>query len=1069
MLILLFLGLCYTLFPFPNPPTQITVTNRYRPMLQTISPFKLVRDPALYKSELLAKYKSAFSSEAQQYYSTFDGGKYGWSDQSDLTKASSLQNILHRITIMATAYLTDGMQLYQNSDCKHKILQAFTIFSGKYNTLLSYSNDYYTWDIVVPNILVNLIPLLDEIYSNDPSYSVGYQNALTRITGGLLTLPKKSPYINRCTNMPSIWYRDTDCTISSIVTELQMAKLTIFGSILIGDLSRMDVYYNRIVDLFQVKQLDYEKAPTNDLYDGFRSDGTFVEYYSSIISGSTGYTTISLIAYILAPAQEIINQLTTSGNTNAAQTIQTAVHAITDKTATYLLNSFMPFAVTCGIPDMLAGAQAADDSTPPSSRLRDVSMGVMQFTYATLLQNNLPANSNGLLEYIYKYLNYHLTDCPQLLDQIAGHYNFPIVGEWNRSTGLFLSTPTYPGQIVYGHYFLSYGDRYVYNAHDFSVNIAMNSYRTRNFQCINDLNKLGYYQAAGTIMPSVRYHKNQYNNHVLFASDEGYMGTTTNARFSSTCSSQTHLFGSLSDGKFVSSITDGSHGSAAMDYYNAPNNNVRYRTVYLIESISNGVHVVQMTAGGVSLGALTANVAVIPYVDGDTFEIYLDGVKKTQNTISLSKESRILIKMIPKNGNQYAIALFLHNDIPGTIKNLTVNRAYNDLGGSSSTKVKTYGIQITLTLSLTGFYYTDGIQWNSRKAIFYSYYPYLPYSTTDQDLIDMKQRYTLLFRKDKDVDIAPVHTNKYMLVSFNDSTQTITTISFFDKGTATLMDGVTITVSDVAQVLFKMTKDTYTLTMRDPILSSPRSIQLEIEGFTDMQNLQHWCKNAGVVGSTRLVVEESFTGPSLCQVQITRQTPQSPGVNPIPPVNPPSPTPPPYIPPFPSMDDLAYDNSTNVIVIPDNQAMKTAKIAIISSSIIIIMIVIIVLLVIFLLRCKKTAKNLKAVEGALKMTTIPPLGREPSHAFSTLDNESTMLESVHSARSTFSEASVINTTDPSPKEVATVHRVKVHRPLPSKFASRKTVATTRYIDEEGVDNDSFDSIPVQYAANIFTQ
>lgn len=202
-----------------------------------------------------------------------------------------------------------------------------------------------------------------------------------------------------------------------------------------------------------------------------------------------------------------------------------------------------------------------------------------------------------------------------------------------------------------------------------------------------------------------------------------------------------------------------------------------------------------------------------------------------------------------------------------------------------------------------------------------------------------------------------MHTNKYMLVSFNDSTQTITTISFFDKGTATLMDGVTITVSDVAQVLFKMTKDTYTLTMRDPILSSPRSIQLEIEGLTDMQNLQHWCKNAGVVDSTRLVVEESFTGPSLCQVQITRQTPQSPGVNPIPPVNPPSPTPPPYIPPFPSMDDLAYDNSTNVIVIPDNQAMKTAKIAIISSSIIIIMIVIIVLLVIFLLRCKKTART----------------------------------------------------------------------------------------------------------------
>lgn len=105
------------------------------------------------------------------------------------------------------------------------------------------------------------------------------------------------------------------------------------------------------------------------------------------------------------------------------------------------------------------------------------------------------------------------------------------------------------------------------------------------------------------------------------------MGTTAYPKFSSKCSSQTHLL-ALSDGKFVSSITDGEHGSASMDYYNAPENDVRYRALYLIESISQGVHVAQMTTGGARLGDLTANVAVVPYVDGDTFEIYLDGAKR---------------------------------------------------------------------------------------------------------------------------------------------------------------------------------------------------------------------------------------------------------------------------------------------------------------------------------------------------------------------------------------------------------------------------------------------------------
>ncbi|KAE8305899.1 Glycosaminoglycan polysaccharide lyase [Giardia duodenalis] len=1069
MLILLLLTLCYTLFPFPTISPPISVANRYSQMLQTIGPFQIVRDQTMYKSESLNKYKTAFSSEAKQYYDTFDGGRYGWDDLNDPTKASTLQNILYRLIVMATAYLTDGMELYHNEDCKIKILQAFTIFSGKYNPALYYSNDHHTWDIIIPNTLVNLLPLLDEIYSNDPSLSVGYQNALTRVTEALLTLPKRSPFINQCTNLPSTWYRDTECTLSSIVMELQMAKLTIFGSILIGDLSRMNVYYNRIIDLFQVRHWNYELAPTDDLHDGFRSDGTFVEYFSSIIPGSTGYSMLSLIASILAPSQKIIEQLTASGNTDAAQSIQTAVHSIAGKAATYILDSILPFVVNCGVPDMMAGADAANDSKPPLSRLKDISMGIMQFAYAASLQNSLPSNLNELLGHVFKYLNYHLTDCPQIIDEMTGHYNFPIIGEWNRSTGLFLSVPTYPGEIMYGHYFLSYGDRYVYNAHDFSVNIAMNSYKTRNFQCIRNLNKLGFYQAAGAIMPSVRYHKDQYNHHVLFASEKGYMGTTAYPKFSSKCSSQTHLFGSLSDGKFVSSITDGEHGSASMDYYNAPENDVRYRALYLIESISQGVHVAQMTTGGARLGDLTANVAVVPYVDGDTFEIYLDGAKKTQDTISFSKASRILIKMTPKSGSQYAVALFLRKNLSGTIKNVTINKPYTDLGGSSSTKIKTYGIHISLTLKLTSFYYTDKIYWNARKAIFYSYYPYLPYSTNDQDLATMEQKYRLLFKKGRVDENASVHSNKYMLVSFSNSTQDIIAISFFEKGSATLASGITIAANDTVQILFKVTDNTYYLIMRDPVISSPRPIRVEVQGLIDMHNLQHWCHNAGVVDSTTLVIEESFLGPSLCQVRVDRQVSQTPDDKPIPPTNPPSPTPPPYIPPFLPTDDLLYDNSTDVIVIPDNQAMRTAKIAAISASIIIVLVIIVVLLVVFLLRCKKTAKDLKAVEGALKMTPIPPSGREPPHAFSVLDNDSTVLESIHSVHSTFSEASAINTTDPDPKEAPQPRRVKVQRSLPSKFGSKKTTAVTNYIDEDGVDNDSFDSISIHHAAKMFTQ
>ncbi|ESU37222.1 Hypothetical protein DHA2_152998 [Giardia duodenalis] len=947
LMLLICLCLCLSAFPFPSPPDPMTLSFKYLSLFTAIKPFYVLGDRAQYPQELIEKYLKSLSQYAKGYASLFSANKQGWDDMLPLTSAPTMRGHISRMLMMSIAYQTEGSALYKDESCFHKILSAFVTLSQHYTAGIPCTPDEYLWSLVIPDEIINLLIVLNDIYI--PTNNVEYEKGLRAILQGLFTIPAKSQLVQECTGDPTEWYDDTRCPVSAVLMELCAAKIVIFSSLMVGDLSSMTKYYNRVSALLEARDPDYDVVPQPVLYDGFRTDGTFVEYYSSVIFGSTGQSLLYLLSCILAPAKKIEEALLSNKNPGDVVKITSQVSTILQEVATYFTGTILPFVANCGFVDSLSGAEVASGVDNPYKRLGNILIGLFQIVSV--------ANSNGYslhasYERIYKHCNYFILNCPQLKAHLSSHLNFPTLGLWNKVTGVFLSSPTYPGELMLGHYPLIHGDHYAYQARHFSLIIAMNSYRTRNFQCINDLNKLGFYQAAGAVFPFVRDHPKQYEDYVLLASSHDYAGIIYDSGYLPDCSSQSHLYGTLSPGRFVSSITDGTHGSATMDYYNARSNTIRYKTIYLIESFREGLHVAQLTSTTTSSITLMANLATIPFGERDTTEVYIDGTKQTiTGTYQFTRPMRILFKVVPYTGNAYAAALILPTGLNGVIKNVTVLRAYSELGGTSTSQETLRALIVTTTLQRASPSPGSG-QWQPFQSLMYSYYPYLPIDTTDDQLNGLMNSYTLSLGGGSQAE----HTvdDSTGMLSYTQGNNRIIALNFYSAGTATLYGSTTIQSSVISQVLFVQAPGQYTITVRNPVSSTATEIRLELNGLADMANVQHWCTTGGSTGANNLYVVAHLSRTATCQIVVTRGAPSAPLSSNIPP----STGGPPYVPPSEPLDDLLYDTSTDIIKILTPNGNRMRDDWIIATSVIVVIIFMAICVGIGTWKCKVMHKAL---------------------------------------------------------------------------------------------------------------
>ncbi|EFO64767.1 Hypothetical protein GLP15_4186 [Giardia lamblia P15] len=1054
-LLLIYLFLCLSVVSSTSPPSSLTPSFKYISFLKDVTSFYVINDRTQYPQELLEQHLTLLSRYAKEYADSFNMKSQCWNDLVPLTDVPLIREHITRMLTMSIAYQTEGTVLYKDEACFKKILSALSMLSQHYASSTSYNTDEYFWSLIIPDEIINLLIVLNNIYV--PTNNVEYKQILSQIIDGLFTIPSKAQLVNDCTENPSKWYDDVRCPMSPVLIKLCAAKIMIFRSLLVGDLSSMTEYYNKVSEVLEARDLDYGVAPQSILYDGFRTDGTFVEYYSSVIFGSTGQTLLYLLSYILAPAKQIEEVLLSGKNPGDVVKITSQISTILQEIATYFINAILPFIANCGVVDSLSGAEVAMGSNNPHERfkrLANIFIGLFQFvSVASSGGYSLPTS----YERIYKHCNYYILNCPQFRDFIISELSFPTLGLWNKTTGVFLPSPTYPAELMLGHYPLIHGDHYAYQARNFSLIIAMNSNRTRNFQCINGLNKFGFYQAAGAVFPFVRDHPKQYDDYVLLASPHNYSGITYDSGYIPDCSSQTHLYGTLSPGRFVSSITDGTHGSATIDYYNSPHNDIRYKTIYLMESLKEGLHVVQLASSKKSPVALTANLATIPFSEHDKMEVYVDGVRKNcAGRYQFAGARTIFFKVTPHVGSAYTAALIYPVQLDGFISNVTEKRSYSDVGGKAvlSKTMNLITVKIALKLVTSS---SSGNQWQAFQPLMYSYYPHLPADITDDQLDGLMNSYTLFFNDGSQTG----HTvdDSTGMLSYTQGGNKIIALNFYNPSTATLYGSAnTVTSSATAQVLFVQTSKQYTITIRNPTSFTTTEIRLELNGFTDMASVQHWCTTGGSTGANNLYVVGRLSRTATCQIVVTR------GASPAPlPSNiPPSTGRPPYVPPSKPLDDLLYDTSTDIINLPNNtentKRIDWAIVAPVSIAVVLIA----VCAVIGIWKFLSVRKSIACVREELqtfKPINIPNTITRPDSRAS----DASLIQSPISPEFNISNncMTIEDTVRISQRLKGSQSRVFKH------FAKHVPKPQKEEEDSEGIEHDSVNDIPIHFAEKLF--
>ena len=1038
-------------FPFPPVPSSISASSKYLSVFTSTKSFYVINDASQYPADLLSAYRTSLSAAAVGYDTSFNTRNWCWDDIGPLTIASNVQSHIDRTLVMGIAYQTEGTTLYHRQSTQDKILAALCYLSQYYTSSTTYSSDDYSWSVVIPNKIIDLIVVLTGVYTT--SGIAEYYLSLSLFLGGLFTIPAQSQLIRDCTGDSSKWYDDTKCPASAILMELSAAKIVIFSSLLIGDLSSMTKYYNRVSEILEARDPDYSVSPQSVLYDGIRTDGTFIEYYSSVIFGSSGQMFFYLLSHVLAPAKQIEDLLLANKGPADQIKITSQASTILQEVSTYFMGAVLPFVANCGLVDSLSGADVASGLASPPIRFAGILLGLFQIISAAKAgAYTLPAS----YESIYKHCNYYILNCQDLKTLMARRYNFPSIGAWNKTTGVFLSSPTYKAELLRGHYPLIHGDQYAYQTDNFSLIIAMNSHRTRNFQCIGSLNKLGFYQAAGTVFPFVRDNPKQNDDYVLLASPQNYMGIIYNSAHTPDCSSQTHLYGTLSDGRFVSSITDGAHGSATIDYRNAPFKDVQHKSIYLMESLKQGLHVAQLAFSNSNPVTLAANLATIPFGNKDIIEMYVNGVKQTvTGGHAFTGARRILFNITPHTGTAYAAALAFPAALDGTISNVTIPRSYQDVGGTVTTQKTLYTVVVTTTLQKAATP-SGSNQWQAFQPLVYSYYPHLPADTTDTQLSALVSGYTLSFSGG--AQSGHTANDENGMLSYTQGNNKVIAANFYSSSTLTLYGSVTIRSNTTLQVLFVQTSSKYTLVIRNPVSSTATGVRLDIDGLADVKYVRHWCTTGGSTRANNLYVEACITRTTTCQIVITRGI-ASGG---LPTVIPPSSGDPPYVPPSKPLDDLLYDASTDVINIPNNnESTKGVDWAIVAPVIVAVLLILLCVAIILwkFLSVRKNLAHIKEEIRGTKTINMPDAITRPDSRAS----DANLLQNSTSPDFT------ISSTCPTIED--TIRMSKRMKASQSRVFKQFTKQTTKKEeieeDSEGIENDSVGDIPIHFAEKLF--
>ncbi|TNJ29588.1 putative Glycosaminoglycan polysaccharide lyase [Giardia muris] len=584
--------------------------------------FKTYQEMVGAPQELLNRYYHATSTSGKAYYDSYS--KSYWNDLS-LTTPLGMADFIQRMYMVVLSYQYDPTSM---PDAPHLFTTMIERINGNLPYLFQPSN-MQTYPNSFLQVLSDIPCIIGMIDSVTPFTQSFYSSAINSMAGTLNTRVNSAEYLNQCIDQKAYWTDVNYCMKSSLTMNAYRARMYIGIQALWNDFRSITQVLQPLADMYQPIYRNFSVDNPDTNYDGFRPDGSLQFYYNTNLAATEAYDLVAELTLLCEMGREAVAILRADYPMEVI-IITNILTKISNTLDLFVQRTIFPALIECGIPDSYAGSTGVKFGAQAPTRMLNWFVGIGRVIKCVEGLGMATSGDSKMRDYIGVLM--HLNTSCNAAANLVNNLTFGVVAYLQNKTREYSQ---YTPRTYHGPAYSPFHDQFIYMMSQYTVLLSMHSFRTRNYQCVRNLNCQGYYQNTGALSIYISGYKNQYANYSAAAFRENLTKPAIIQAYAPTgCTDQEANFATRSSSTFVTSVHKKNDAFTSYEYYNLTTGGLATRTLYLFNGDINAIHTVSfMSYNGTNDVTATQTLLSIPLaLETDSVTITVDGVTSSPST-----------------------------------------------------------------------------------------------------------------------------------------------------------------------------------------------------------------------------------------------------------------------------------------------------------------------------------------------------------------------------------------------------------------------------------------------------
>ncbi|EFO64696.1 Hypothetical protein GLP15_1479 [Giardia lamblia P15] len=611
----------------------------------------------------------------------------------------------------------------------------------------------------VPTYISKFLPLLVET-SSSSSQSSDLQTHLLKITENIFAYVPQFTDLANCSAKSNVWSDPAKCPYSGVQLEAFLNSIFLTLNKFIKDKTNTLENAKSLASYFRQMPMNYSQV-SSYYVDGYRLDSSVDLYYSMPMQGSAAFDiileTLRAVEYFGSDEKECGLQILTT-------------------LYSFFNHSILPYMQQCRLSDAISGALVVNGVLDGHAR-HEIAVALFSHMHVlavtkSYIPSSLPENVTALLNAFSYQVNQCFSASSAKLPAKFAYGCRCTSSLFKIGTVIHYHTDSSQSKWT-GVLWQPYADAIAIATRDLDIVYVMSSYKTAYYNCINNINRRGWYQRAGHQYVYPKEHPNKYINYYPSMETFAYQGVVAAREKLGDCQYQNNKANDKRGSTNAGLVTVDTDTAIVYEHIH-PNNRNAYLKLFYLEEAANieakntfsnnvAIHTLllsNMTAANPST-QIYDNILAIPLGNTKTVVSAFSLAGKEVNTVpgddwtDTDNVTYVYVKLSfpadqgatdqnpkPSRGPEatsYVTGVCFHafsGPVKGRIKELS--GSYAEQGGvlppdSSSSDVKQYFLQLRMRVMPS----TE----SSSKPAIYTYFPRLSSSFTEAEFNKLCSQY----------------------------------------------------------------------------------------------------------------------------------------------------------------------------------------------------------------------------------------------------------------------------------------------------------------------------------------